>query len=88
MGFPATKTYYVQFLKTGFQKVKSALAKTRSVLGGKIKALFGQPWDEETFESLRQFSMRRISDQRVRKSLLNSPNSFCVKILKLPKRRS
>jgi fused signal recognition particle receptor len=40
------------FLKTGFQKVKTALAKTRSLLGGKIQALFSRPWDEKTFEEL------------------------------------
>ncbi|MBI2743646.1 MAG: signal recognition particle-docking protein FtsY [Chlamydiales bacterium] len=40
------------FLKSSFQKVKSALSKTRSLLGGKIRALFGQPWDEKTFEEL------------------------------------
>lgn len=40
------------FFKAGFQKVKSALAKTRSLLGGKIKALFSSPWDERTFEEL------------------------------------
>lgn len=40
------------FLKAGFQKVKSALTKTRSLLGGKIRALFSQPWDEKTFEEL------------------------------------
>ncbi len=40
------------FIKSGFQKVKSALAKTRSLLGGKISALFSKPLDEKTFEEL------------------------------------
>lgn len=37
-----------------FKKMKSALAKTRSFLGAKIKALFGLPWNEETFDQLEQ----------------------------------
>lgn len=40
------------FLKASYQKVKAALSKTRSLLGGKIKALFGQPWSDETFDEL------------------------------------
>lgn len=35
-----------------FKKVKSALEKTRSFLGSKIRALFGNPWNEETFDQL------------------------------------
>ncbi len=42
------------FLKTGFQKVKNALSKTRSLLSQRIRALFGKPWSEETFEELEQ----------------------------------
>jgi len=37
-----------------FKKIKSALTKTRSFLGAKIKALFGSPWNEETFDQLEQ----------------------------------
>lgn len=40
------------FLKTGFQKVRAALTKTRSLLSGKIRSLFSAPWDENTFEEL------------------------------------
>jgi len=42
------------FLKSGFQKIKNALSKTRSLLAGRIRSLFGQPWDENTFEQLEQ----------------------------------
>ena len=37
-----------------FKKIKSALSKTRSFLGAKIKALFGAPWNDETFDQLEQ----------------------------------
>lgn len=40
----------MNFLK----KLKSALTKTRSFLGSKIRSLFGKPWDEETFDKLEQ----------------------------------
>lgn len=42
------------FLSSGFQKIKSALSKTRSFFGSRIKALFGKPWDDATFEELEQ----------------------------------
>jgi len=43
-----------KFLKSSFQKVKSALSKTRSLLSQRIHALFGKPWNDETFEELEQ----------------------------------
>jgi fused signal recognition particle receptor len=42
------------FLKSGYEKVKNALSKTRSALSQRIKALFGKPWNEETFDELEQ----------------------------------
>jgi fused signal recognition particle receptor len=42
------------FLKNSYQKIKSALSSTRSILGQRISSLFGKPWDESTFESLEQ----------------------------------
>jgi fused signal recognition particle receptor len=42
------------FLKTSYEKVKNALSKTRSALSQRIKALFGKPWSEETFDQLEQ----------------------------------
>jgi fused signal recognition particle receptor len=44
----------LQFLKTGYQKIKEALSKTRASLSSKIRTLFGRPWDDETLESLEQ----------------------------------
>ena len=42
------------FLKSSYEKIKNALSKTRSALSQRIKALFGKPWNEETFEQLEQ----------------------------------
>ena len=44
----------LSFFKNRFQKVKDALAKTRSALGFRLKALMGKPWDEDTFGQLEQ----------------------------------
>ncbi len=44
----------LQFLKTSYTKVKSALARARSLFGEKIKALFQGKMDENTFEQLEQ----------------------------------
>jgi fused signal recognition particle receptor len=44
----------IQFFKSSFQKVKAALAKTRSLLGEKIRILFSGPLDEATLEQLEQ----------------------------------
>lgn len=43
-----------QFLKSTFQKIKSALAKARSLLGNKLRALFKGSISEETLEQLEQ----------------------------------
>ncbi len=43
-----------KFLKSGYEKIKSALSKTRSALSSRIKALFGKPWNDETFDQLEQ----------------------------------
>lgn len=42
------------FLKSGYEKIKSALSKTRSALSQRIRGLFGKPWTEETFDQLEQ----------------------------------
>lgn len=42
----------LNFLKSSYDNVKQALAKTGSLLGGKIRALFGGSWDEEALEQL------------------------------------
>lgn len=43
-----------KFLKSSYNKVKSALSKTRSALGNKIRSLFSGKIDEETLEQLEQ----------------------------------
>jgi fused signal recognition particle receptor len=43
-----------KFLKSGYDKIKSALAKTRSLLSSRIKALFGKPYSDATFDELEQ----------------------------------
>ncbi|MCE2982172.1 MAG: signal recognition particle-docking protein FtsY [Parachlamydia sp.] len=42
----------LQFIKSSFSNMKSALARARSLLGGKISSLFQGKMDEETFEQL------------------------------------
>lgn len=44
----------LQFLKRGYEKLRTALGKTSSLLGGKLRQLFGAPIDEATFEQLEQ----------------------------------
>jgi len=44
----------LNFLKTGYAKVKSALTKTGSLLGQKLRSLFQGKIDEETLEELEQ----------------------------------
>ncbi len=44
----------LQFLKRGYEKLRTALGKTSSLLGGKLRQLFGAPIDETTFEQLEQ----------------------------------
>jgi len=40
------------FLKSGVNKIKKALAKTRLIFSDKLKALFGKPLSEDTLEEL------------------------------------
>lgn len=42
------------FFKTGYEKIKNALAKTTSALSLRLSALFTKPISEETFEELEQ----------------------------------
>lgn len=44
----------LKFLKSSFDKVKNALSKTSSALGGKLRSLFSGKIDEETLEQLEQ----------------------------------
>jgi fused signal recognition particle receptor len=42
------------FVKSGYNKIKNALIKTRSILGAKISSLFSGKIDEDTLEQLEQ----------------------------------
>ncbi len=44
----------LQFLKSGYRKVRDALAKTRSLFGTKLRELLGGPLDEASMERLEQ----------------------------------
>lgn len=44
----------LNFLKSSYQKVKNALAKTRSFLGNGLRALFSKPIDADSLEQLEQ----------------------------------
>jgi fused signal recognition particle receptor len=44
----------LKFLKSGYQKIKNAFAKTGAMLGKKIRSLFSQEIDEHTLEKLEQ----------------------------------
>lgn len=44
----------LKFLKSGYQRLASALSKTRSFFSQKIRGLFSKPFDEQTFEELEQ----------------------------------
>ncbi|MBS0615857.1 MAG: signal recognition particle-docking protein FtsY [Verrucomicrobia bacterium] len=37
-----------------FKKIKKALSKTTSFLGGRLRSLFSKPWNDESFEELEQ----------------------------------
>jgi len=42
------------FLKSSYQKVQTALTKTRSFLGTRLKSFKGKPWTDETWDELEQ----------------------------------
>lgn len=44
----------LNFLKAGYDKVRSALSRTRALLGAKLRTLFGQGIDESTLEKLEE----------------------------------
>ncbi len=44
----------LKFLKTGYQKIKNAFAKTGAMLGKKMRSLFAEEIDEATLEKLEQ----------------------------------
>jgi len=79
------------FLKTGYEKIKSALSKTHSALSTRIKALLGKPWDEETFDQLEQILFEAdlgtecasFFVDKLRSRLRYSPTNSIEEILKI-----
>lgn len=79
------------FLKSGFQKIKQALGKTRSFLSQRLRSLFSKPLDEETFEQLEQilFEADLGSEcatafvEHLRKELPKAPSRDIDAILKI-----
>ncbi len=79
------------FLKSGFQKIKQALGKTRSFLSQRLRSLFSKPLSEETYEQLEQilFEADLGSEcatafvDHLRKELSNTPTKDIRSILKI-----
>jgi fused signal recognition particle receptor len=79
------------FLKSGYEKIKSALSKTRSALSSRIKALFGKPWNDETFDQLEQILFEADLGtkcatsyvDKLRSRLRTSPTNDIEQILKI-----
>jgi fused signal recognition particle receptor len=79
------------FLKSGYEKIKSALSKTRSALSQRIKALFGKPWNDETFDELEQILFEADLGtkcassfvEHLRSRLRTSPTNDIQEILKI-----
>lgn len=80
----------LNFLKGSYDKLKKALAKTSSVLGHKLKALFAKPLDEETLEELERvlyeadLGVRMAAEltQKIRDFHIKHPNSPPEDLLK------
>ncbi len=80
-----------KFLKSGYEKIKSALSKTRSALSSRIKALFGKPWNDETFGELEQILFEAdlgtkcayLFVEHLRSQLRTRPTNDMEEILKI-----
>jgi fused signal recognition particle receptor len=59
-----------------FKKIKSALTKTRSFLGSKLKQIFGSPLNEETYEKLEQILYEADLGSSVTEDLIKGVKRF------------
>jgi fused signal recognition particle receptor len=83
-------------LKSGYQKIKKALSKTRSLLGTRIKMLFVNPWNEGTFDHLEQILYEADLGstcaldfvEHIKKFLKKNPESSTDKIIETLKEYS
>lgn len=81
----------LDFLKSSYTKVKSALAKTRSVIGQRIRTLFQGKINEESLEDLEQIlyeadigvQMSRELTEKVRKHLRENPSADSEHLLEV-----
>jgi fused signal recognition particle receptor len=62
-----------------FKKIKSALTKTRSFLGSKIKALFSGPLDAETLDQLENILYQADIGSRVTQEFVDDIKAFLKK---------
>jgi len=82
--------FMLDFLRTRFDKIKVALTKTRAVLGARLKALFGKPWEDEHLEQLlfeADLGTATSLDfiQTIRKFLLKHPTAQAEEIIEVMK---
>ncbi len=81
----------LKFFKSGFEKIKGALSKTRSLLASRLRTLFGKPWDEGTFDELEQILYEADLGsecaasfvEHLRKELKKKPTQDIQEILKI-----
>lgn len=83
----------LHFLKSGYQKLKAALSKTRSLLAQKIRTLFYGPLDETALEKLEQLlyeadlgtSLAQELTEKVRQAKQQQPNLTAEELIALIK---
>lgn len=81
------------FLKSGYEKVKNALSKTRSLLSGKLKKLFNGEMNEEALEQLEQIlyeadlgvELSTSLTKRLKEYLKENPNAKHEELLQFLK---
>lgn len=68
-----------KYLKSGYDKVKSAFVKTRSILGTKIRQLFSEKIDEAALEQLEQLLFEADLGVKTVQQLTHSLREYCRK---------
>jgi fused signal recognition particle receptor len=71
--------YQIKSMLNFFKKIKSALTKTRDFLGSKLRALFKEPWNEETFDKLQQILYEADIGTRVTEEFVNDLKGYLRK---------
>ena len=65
-----------RILKTGFQKIKSALKKTSSIFSIKLKALFSKPLSDDTLEELERILFEADIGSKMAYDLLDEVKAY------------